>query len=94
MSKKSSMNARIAAIASKIKMKLNATKIRYTSDVIHGLVRHCRDMQQLSISHQQGPLKLIPAATAERSFLVQESPHHLPQAIRSQLPPNKIGSYG
>jgi hypothetical protein len=91
MSKKSSMNANIVAIASKIKMKPNATKILFISDAIHGLAQRCLDMRRRSIFLQRGLTKLTPVDIVEKISHDQAFLHHLPPVIKSQSPRNRIG---
>jgi len=87
------MNAPIAAIASKIRMKRNGTKIRCISDVIHGLVQRFLDMRQPSMFPQRDLTKLIPADTVEKISHGRGYLHPLHQVIKSQSPRNKIGRY-
>jgi hypothetical protein len=94
MSKKSSMNAHIAAIASKIKMKLNATKTPCIYGGIHGPAQHSLDMRQPSMFLQRDLTKLILADTVERISHALGSPRHLPLVIKSQSLRNRIGRYG
>jgi hypothetical protein len=94
MSKKSSTSARIAATASKIKMKRNATRTHCTSDVIHGLAQHYLDMRQPSTFLQRDLTRLIHADTVERISHALGSPRRLPQVIKSLSPQNRIGRYG
>ena len=88
------MNAHIAAIASKIKMKRNVTKTHCIYDVIHGLAQHSLDMRQLSTFLPRGPTRLIHADTVARIFHAQAFPCQLPRVIKSQSPRSRIGRYG
>ena len=88
------MSVRIAAIASKIKMKQNATKTPCIYDVIHGLALHSLVMRQPSMFLQRGPTRPIHADIVERTSHAQVFPHQLPRVIKSQLPQSRIGRDG
>jgi hypothetical protein len=63
------MNASIAKIASRTKMRLNGIKIPSTSGVIPGPAPRCPTIAPLFTTHQLAPLKWILAGTAAKSLL-------------------------